>query len=151
FESKLHVPVAGAHEVTRHRLLPLLDRACDGRSVLVRGPVGSGKTRTVAQWVRRRPDRQVAWVTLDRADRDPARFLRYVLAAVRRTPAGSTAFAGLAPLPPGVPVTEEYLGGWQRAADALEAPVVLVLDGLEHVARTPTATLVARLASHLPG
>lgn len=150
FATKLRPPHPQPDDVVRSALLPLLDRACEGRTVLVRGPVGSGKTRLVGQWLRRRPDRQVAWVSLDRADADPARLLRYVLAAVRSTPAGAAAFAALAPLPSGVPVTEQHLGAWQRAADSLTVPVVLVLDGVEQVAGTPAATLVARLCTHLP-
>ena len=49
--------------------------------VLVCAPAGSGKTVLLADWARR-GGRLAAWLSLDAADNDPARFWRQAVAAV---------------------------------------------------------------------
>jgi LuxR family maltose regulon positive regulatory protein len=55
--------------------------------VLVCAPAGFGKTGLLAEWVQGSQN-PVAWLGLDADDSDPARFWRYVLAAVDRARAG---------------------------------------------------------------
>jgi hypothetical protein len=51
--------------------------------VLVVAPAGFGKTTLVSGWLRTL-SQPVAWVTLDPADNDPARFWGYFTAAIEK-------------------------------------------------------------------
>jgi LuxR family maltose regulon positive regulatory protein len=56
-------------------------------------PAGFGKTALLADWARR-GDRSVAWLSLDAADNDPARFWRHAVAALDRARPGIAGRAG---------------------------------------------------------
>jgi ATP/maltotriose-dependent transcriptional regulator MalT len=83
--TKFHVPPAGF--VPRPRLLARLAQGIGRRLTVVCTPAGFGKTTLLADWVRR-SRRPVAWLSLDAGDNDPARFWRYVAAALERVRPG---------------------------------------------------------------
>ena len=85
--TKLHVPRAQPGLVSRPRLADLLEGALAGGLVLVCAPAGFGKTALLSDWARR-GGRVVAWLSLDAADSDPARFWRHVAAALDRARPG---------------------------------------------------------------
>ena len=87
--TKLHAPRV-AQYADRPRLGAHLDHVLDDavRLTLLSAPPGYGKSAAVAGWLESRGTRS-AWLSLDAADNDPVRFLRYFAAA-------------LAPLRPGV-------------------------------------------------
>jgi ATP/maltotriose-dependent transcriptional regulator MalT len=64
--------------VPRPRLAEALGEGLARRLILVCAPAGSGKTTMLADWARS-GNRPVAWLSLDAADNDPARFWRHVL------------------------------------------------------------------------
>jgi LuxR family maltose regulon positive regulatory protein len=80
--TKLHRPAPPARRVSRpHLLSRLADGLAAGhRLTLVSAPAGFGKTSCVAEWLAG-ADAAVAWLSLDPADDDPARFFAYLLAA----------------------------------------------------------------------
>jgi LuxR family maltose regulon positive regulatory protein len=84
--TKLRPPVPPTRLVERARLGAVLDDAdaADVPLVLVSAPAGSGKSTLVAGWAAAHPDR-VAWLQLEDADADPARFWVSVAAAIGRT------------------------------------------------------------------
>ena len=83
--AKLLAPSLQPGTLTRGRLHDLLDGAWDERLTTVVAPAGWGKTTLVAAWVRDQPeDRPVAWLSLDEADDDSARFWTYALSALAR-------------------------------------------------------------------
>lgn len=89
--SKLHPPAAGRGTVIRRELLGRLDR--DTRDiavklVLVVAPAGWGKTSLLGQWWRSSNAGSGAWLSLDLADNDPARFRAHLIAATKEAPAG---------------------------------------------------------------
>src|SRR5258708_11768941 len=86
--TKLHVPRPQPGFVPRARLVEALDEGLAGRLILVCAPAGFGKTALLADWTRR-GQRQVAWLSLDAADNDPARFWRYAVAALDRVRQGT--------------------------------------------------------------
>ena len=51
---------------------------------LLSAPAGFGKTTLVSNWLHE-SDFQIAWLSLDNSDNDPARFLAYIMAAIQRT------------------------------------------------------------------
>ena len=81
--TKLTAPTPPAPFVTRPRLESALERAVSDRAirvVLVSAPAGSGKSTLVAAWQQQRTD--CAWLQVDPADRDAARFWAHVVAAL---------------------------------------------------------------------
>jgi LuxR family maltose regulon positive regulatory protein len=85
--TKLHVPRTRPGFVVRHRLVDRLAQAHEGELTLVCAPAGFGKTALLADWARR-DRRPVAWLSLDDADNDPARFWRHAAAALDRVRPG---------------------------------------------------------------
>src|SRR6201996_4659174 len=79
--TKLHAPGPPPGFVPRPRLVQALGDGLARGRMLVCAPAGSGKTALLAGWVRGR-GRPVAWLGLDSGDSDPARFWRYVVAAL---------------------------------------------------------------------
>lgn len=69
--------------VTRRDLIERLDTALTRRVVLLVAGPGAGKSVLLAQWARHRPDRRVAWLVVDDADDDAARFAAHLVGAVR--------------------------------------------------------------------
>lgn len=81
--TKFDVPRIRADRVPRSHLIGRLEDATRHEFVLISTPAGFGKTTLLADWAKR-TDRPVAWLSLDRGDNDPARFWRYIVAAVER-------------------------------------------------------------------
>jgi ATP/maltotriose-dependent transcriptional regulator MalT len=82
-KTKLEVPGC-PRLVVRENLIEALSEGVSLPLTLVYGPAGSGKTMLVAQWLASaREELPVAWLSLDAADNDPARFWIYVIAALR--------------------------------------------------------------------
>jgi LuxR family maltose regulon positive regulatory protein len=91
--TKLYMPPVRSELVSRQRLIQRLDEGLrlGRRLTLLSAPAGFGKTTLVSEWLRAWAMRdsaspQVAWVSLDKGDNDPARFWTYVLAALRGIP-----------------------------------------------------------------
>jgi LuxR family transcriptional regulator, maltose regulon positive regulatory protein len=79
--TKLYAPRPRPGFLARPRLLELLNEGTAGALTLVYAPAGFGKTSLLGDWARR-GRRPVAWLSLDAGDSDPARFWRYVAAAL---------------------------------------------------------------------
>jgi LuxR family maltose regulon positive regulatory protein len=87
--TKLHIPPAPPDLVSRPHLIRTLDAAWERqqRLILISAPAGFGKTTLVAEWLRH-TGKSAAWLSLDGDDNDPARFWRYVVAAMQTADAG---------------------------------------------------------------
>jgi LuxR family transcriptional regulator, maltose regulon positive regulatory protein len=83
FESKLRPPRARSGIVPRAALLdgPLADPQVP--LTVLSAPVGYGKTTALAQWLSRQPG-NAAWLSLDRADNDPAVLIHGAAVALHR-------------------------------------------------------------------
>src|SRR5215203_1506597 len=88
--TKLHAPRTRPNLVERPRLREIL-AAGEGQAVtLVSAPAGFGKTTLLAEWlgVSAAGGRSVAWLSLDEADNDPARFFTYLIGALQTVEEG---------------------------------------------------------------
>jgi hypothetical protein len=149
--TKLHVPRPRPGFLARPRLLDRLNDGTAGALTLVCAPAGFGKTRLLGDWARR--SRQpVAWLSLDGRDSDPARFWRYVAAALDELRPGvgqrvDAVLQGVQP-PPEAVVTVVI-------NELVEEPreIVLILDDYHLVEASSVhdslAVLLERLPPHL--
>jgi LuxR family maltose regulon positive regulatory protein len=84
-ESKLRPAPIRRGWVERRALRDQLVDAADRKIVLVRAPIGYGKTSLLAQWRRDpREARPFAWLTVDASDNEPLRFCTYLIEAIRQ-------------------------------------------------------------------
>jgi LuxR family maltose regulon positive regulatory protein len=148
-QARLHIPGAQPSHTSRPRLLALLDGARHARLTLVAAPAGSGKTTLAGAWARQYAE-QAAWLELEPADNNPARFWSYVLHALhQRRPAivAPLLTAFRSPQPPPLEATlAELLNGLAASDDDL----LLILDDY-HVIETPAIHRdLTWLIDHLP-
>jgi LuxR family transcriptional regulator, maltose regulon positive regulatory protein len=122
--TKFHMPPAGT--VRRPRLLTRLAAAIDRGLTLVCTPAGFGKTTLLGDWARR-SRRTTAWLSVDAGDNDPARFWRYVGAALDQ------------PQPGVADQVDVLLGG---SGPALEAVATVVVNHFAGVPSEQAVTLV---------
>ncbi|HWN00085.1 MAG TPA: AAA family ATPase, partial [Streptosporangiaceae bacterium] len=149
--TKLHVPRLPVGFVPRPRLVEALDEGLARRLILVSAPAGFGKTALLADWGQR-GDRRVAWLSLDAADNDSARFWRHAVAALDRACPGIAERAG--PLL-GPPMPRSFEGLVTALINELAAQpgddvVLLVLDDYHLIDAQPVHTALAFLLDHLP-
>ncbi len=154
-ETKLYVPRSRRGLVPRPRLIERLDRGTASKLTLVSAPAGFGKTTMLTEWLaagsaRPAAARRVAWLSLDRADNDPASFWTYVIAALRTVASGvgESALAFLqAPQPPPI---ETVLTALLNDLGAIAADIVLVLDDYHVIDAGDVQDAMAFLLDHLP-
>src|SRR5262245_48129962 len=80
--TKLYLPPPRPDIVSRPRLIERLDAEPHRTLTLVSAPAGFGKTTLVGSWVGGFAE-PAAWLSLDEGDSDLARFLAYLVAALR--------------------------------------------------------------------
>ncbi len=144
--TKLHVPRPQPGFVPRPRLVQALGEGLVRGRMLVCAPAGSGKTALLADCARG-GGRPVAWLGLDGGDSDPARFWRYVVAALERARPGLAGRVG--PLPSrsfeGLVTTLINV----LAADPGQDEVLLVLDDYHLADSGPVHESVAFMLENL--
>src|SRR5574342_14610 len=85
--TKIAIPRISSDLLPRSHLIRRLEEVTTHELVLISTPAGFGKTTLLASWARN-TERPVAWLSLDGDDNDPARFWRYVIAAIDRVHGG---------------------------------------------------------------
>jgi LuxR family maltose regulon positive regulatory protein len=149
--AKFHRPAAPRHQVTRPELMARLDAGlAAGRPLtLISAPAGYGKSTLAAQWAAQLGC-PVAWLSLDEADDDPARFFAYFVAALQGVDAAigaeltPTLRAGQ--LPPRAILATTLLNDLQRAAP----PIVCVLDDFHVIQDGTIPGVLQDLLAHPP-
>ncbi len=148
--TKLHVPRPQPGFVPRPRLAEALGEGLARGLVVVCAPAGFGKTALLADWAGsgRRP---VAWLSLDTADNDPARFWRHVVAALDGACPGIGERAGPLLGPP----PSSFDGLVTALINELDArpgddQVLLVLDDYHLIDAQPVHAALTFLLEHLP-
>jgi LuxR family maltose regulon positive regulatory protein len=148
--TKVRIPPLPAQTLQRPRLHDTLESGVPKHKLtLVAAPAGYGKTTLLAQWARA-TGYAVAWLGLDEADGEVARFFRYLLAAwasvqpdVMDSPL-ATLLSGLAP------ETDAVKKAFINAAVALDAAGIFVLDDIHLVDAPAIYDALTFLLDHLP-
>jgi LuxR family maltose regulon positive regulatory protein len=145
--TKFHVPRAGF--VPRPRLLARLAQGVDRGLTVVCTPAGFGKTTLLGDWARR-SRRPAAWLSLDAGDNDPARFWRYVAAALERARPGTCAPLAALLRGPQQPPLEAVVTALINELEAGEREVALLLDDYHLIEAPPVHDSVTFLLDRLP-
>ena len=154
--TKLYIPSARPNLVARHGLIDRLDDGLRLRRklTLVCAPAGFGKTTLLVEWFHssktRQPATSVGWLSLEKDDDDPARFLAYLTAALRQ--AGATigphhhTIAALAR--PGR--LDAALAPLINEIASLPQLVLLALDDYHTIEQEAIHSAISYLLDHLP-
>jgi LuxR family maltose regulon positive regulatory protein len=130
-------------------LFDVLDQALLGRVTVVSAPPGSGKTFLLRSWLDQAElGERLAWVTVERRERDAQRFWLSVVAELRNAVCGDSFVEKLTPSPDfdGVAVAERLVSN----LDSLGEPVVLVIDDLHELSSAEALAQFELLLTRLP-
>jgi LuxR family maltose regulon positive regulatory protein len=147
--TKFRPPVAG-RAMLRPRLIALLESApAHGQQIaVIAAPAGSGKTTLLVSWSDA-TDRPVAWITLEKAENDPARFLAYLFAAIDRVAPGVIEPARKFTESDYPPPDEAILTAIVNALDNA-GPMAIVLDDYHEIDDPDVHRFVEFLLDYLP-
>ena len=152
--TKIHIPPIRSELVSRPRLIQRLDKALKHKLTLVSAPAGFGKTTLLSEWLHaRRPlasPLTAGWLSLDEADNDPARFLAYLVAALRAAlePAWRDALEDEQASQ--VPPQEEVLTRLINQVATIPHELALVLDDYHLITAQGVHDALVFLLDHLP-
>src|SRR2546422_1240153 len=147
--TKLYIPRLRPHVVIRPRLLERLNEGLHCKLTLIAAPAGFGKTTLVSAWVAG-CDREVAWLSLDKGESDPTRFLTYLVAALR-TIAPTIGEGVLGALQsPQPPPPESMLTALLNEIITIPDNFVLVLDDYHVLEAKAVDHALTYLVEHLP-
>jgi LuxR family maltose regulon positive regulatory protein len=147
--TKFFAPPRPAHDISRPFLTKRLDEGLSRKLTLVCAAAGFGKSTLISQWAQDCPYPS-AWLSLDVDDRDPNRFLEYLVASLEVI--SQTVGSGLAALLRGSPPasTETVLTLLVNQLSKIPGKLVLVLDDY-HLAASPAVNeTLTFLIDHMP-
>ena len=154
--TKLHVPQACYHLVSRPRLVERLDDGlAQGHTLtLIAAPAGFGKTTLATEWLYSKCDnissRAIAWLSLDEGDNDPARFFAYLIAALRQINEGVCQATQSLLGSPQMPPIESLATVLTNDIAAIPTSFALVLDDYQLIRSTFIHDALAFLIEHAP-
>jgi LuxR family maltose regulon positive regulatory protein len=125
-----------------------LDRAVDGPVTLVSAGPGNGKTLTLADWTQHTTHR-VAWLSIEPSDNRLSGFWSALIAAIRACGCVEPGSA-LADLAPAASFGVEDAMRVVDALAQLPAPLVIVLDDVQHLRDRDVLESMQRLLNRLP-
>ena len=145
-ESKLRPPAARRGIVARTALVDRVAADIPPAVISVVAPAGYGKTTFLSQFAERRQS-QVAWVSLDASDNDPAVLLTYIAMALDRVEAiDPRLFRALVSSGAGIEVPRRLVA----AMATMRNTVALVIDNLDAVTSRESLDALTALALGLP-
>lgn len=146
--TKVMMPGTQGSLVNRQRLLDKLGQELRPLSV-IHAPAGFGKTTLLAAWLKTL-DLPVAWLSLDKDDNDPVRFMRYLIASIATVIPG---FGGTldqmlsSPQPPHV---ESLLPTLLQQLESSAQSLMIVFDDYHLIENTSVQQLLNTLVAHRP-
>lgn len=147
--TKFHRPELPHNHLHRHLLVEKLQRARHKPLTLVSAPAGYGKSVLVSCWLDNL-EGPCAWLSLDKDDDDPRRFLSYFLAAVASifpdAVPRTTAMVQALEMPP----VKELRSSLINELDRIREDYILVLDDFHHLRHRSISELLGSLLQHPP-
>jgi LuxR family transcriptional regulator, maltose regulon positive regulatory protein len=153
--TKFAVPPLLPGHVKRHRLAARLDEGLSRRLILVSAPAGYGKTSLVCEWLSNLQGVRVGWLSLDRNDNDPARFIRYLISGIEKTVPGTgkEALELVVPALPGRGPARSFESILNLLVNELAQtadPIVFVLEDYHFIQSEAVHSCLTYLLDHLP-
>ncbi|MBK9715068.1 MAG: AAA family ATPase [Kouleothrix sp.] len=147
--TKLFVPPARTNLVVRPRLFERLEAGSQHKLTLIAAPAGFGKTTLVSAWLAMY-QRPTAWLSLDKGDSDPIRFLTYLFAALQTiAPTLGAGVVGVLQSSQPPPI-EAILTALLNDITTLPDKLLLVFDDYHLIDAKPVDAALAFLLDHLP-
>jgi LuxR family maltose regulon positive regulatory protein len=149
--TKLYLPPPRAKIVLRHRLIERLNEGLSSgcKLTLISASAGFGKTTMVSEWIAG-CDRRVAWLSLDKGDNDPVRFVSYLVAALRTIKAGIGEGLVAVLQSPQPPTTESILTTLINEITTIPDNFIFVLDDYHVIDSKQVDNALTFLIEHLP-
>jgi len=156
--TKFHIPPRRTGLVSRPRLLDQLQRGLDEnrKLTLVSAPAGYGKTTLVTEWIdclqSGDPNSSVkrSWLSIEEADNDLLRFMRYFLGAFQQAdPALSAQTQSLLEMPNLTPLPN-LLDDLLNDLSAMDTPLVMVLDDYHIITNPQIHQVLEYFLDHQP-
>ena len=155
--TKLYIPSIRTDLVPRSRLIEKLNGGLNRKLTLICAPAGYGKSTLVADWVPTLSPTstikyRISWLSLDKNDNAPTRFLTYLIFALNQSEEGETALGknALTMLQAPQPSIEAVCTSLINDVSAIPDRIVLVLDDY-HVIESPQVDdALTFLIEHLP-
>jgi LuxR family maltose regulon positive regulatory protein len=151
--TKLRPSQARPNLVARPRLTQRLERERGRKLTLISAPAGFGKTTLLVEWLEGLAGEggAVAWLSLDEADNDPARFLSYLVAALQTLEKriGEGVLSSLR-TPGSPPVAGALTGTLLNELASLAEEITLVLDDYHLIDSEHVHGIVSFLLERLP-
>ncbi len=150
--TKFYIPPVRPKFVSRPRLVEQLNAGLHRRLTLISAPAGFGKTTLLAGWIHGAdaPQRDVAWLSLDEGDADPARFFAYLIAALQQVDPSIGQAAQAMLQNPQPPVPESLVTALINDVVATPQSFILILDDYHVIDALPIHQLLAFLLEHQP-
>lgn len=147
--TKFFAPPRPAYDIVRPFLSQRLDEGLSRKLTLVCAAAGFGKSTLISQWAHECPYPS-AWLSLDDEDRDPNRFLEYLITALEVI--SQTVGAGLAALLRGSPPAsaETVLTLLVNQLSKIPGKLVLILDDYHLAASAGVNEALSFLIDHMP-
>ena len=148
--TKLFLPLLPTGAIQRDRLFNALNDSWDSstRLILLSAPPGYGKTTLLSGWVQAR-QLPCAWLSLDPADNDPARFFILLLRALEPHLPALTGLLPVLQLPQATDY-DNLIAEIINHAVRLQQPLLLVLDDYHAITDSRVHSLVQFLLNYLP-
>jgi LuxR family maltose regulon positive regulatory protein len=149
--TKLYIPPPRPNLVPRPRLILQLDEGLrrGHRLSLISAPAGFGKTTLVAEWVCSIP-REVAWLSLDEGDNDPAQFLNYLSAALQQVDGSISQAAHQILQSPQLQPPKNLVAPLINSIISADTALVVVLDDYQLISSPAIHEAVQFLLDHQP-
>lgn len=156
-KTKFYIPSWREDAVSRPRLLARLQAGLEEarKLTLISAPAGYGKTTLAAEWIHTiqryyQPAIQVAWLSLDEGDNDPARSLSYFISALQSIDEtlgqGTSSLLGMPQLPPLSAILDEVINDLAGS----DARIVLFLDDYHVITNVILHEALEYLMEHQP-
>lgn len=156
--AKFHIPIQRSSLVGRPRLLNILQRGLEEnrKLTLVSAPAGYGKTTIVAEWAAglrsgvAKTQTTTAWLSLDEADNEPTRFLRYFMTAFQQENRMLGIQARSLLEMPNLPPLPHLFDDLLNDLAALDTPFVLILDDYHVIIHPAIRDVLEYFLDHQP-